>query len=46
MAIKATPISVKLPIFTIDPDNPEQCPAPQPYVYRNRARDFFMRKIK
>jgi len=46
MAIKATQISVKLPILTLDPENPEQCPAPQPYVARNKAREFFFKLAK
>lgn len=46
MAIKATQISVKLPIFTPNPENPNQCPAPQPYVKRNKAREFFFQNIK
>lgn len=43
MTIHATPISVNMPILIQDPDNPEQCPAPQPYVKRNKAREFFFK---
>ncbi len=46
MAIKATNISAKLPILILDPENPEQCPAPQPYVRRNKAREFFFKNTK